>query len=176
MPKISQLPAAESITTDDLFVMVDNNVEPETKKVEAQKVLEFIRDNINEITLSQNSKCVNKISIRSPIIDFTSQGETNIFSVPSGFMFLIDSMEILTTQITGADVAPSFRFGNASNNQAYYSENATTSNSMGARHVIENPQNGIVAGITIKFGITVASTASSHEGVAIVNGSLIELS
>lgn len=127
------------------------------------------------IVLSENAEFTNKISVRSPIVNLKQTGDVNILTVPTGYMFAIDSMEILTTAISTPGTAPSVRFGNTLVNDAYYSAASTQSNSLGSRHIIENPQNAAASGTIITFGITSASTAESHSGCGIITGHLIRV-
>jgi hypothetical protein len=202
MPKISQLAQLSTVTADDLFVVVDNpSASPSTKRVTAQTLADFVgsglsfgsmaNQNSNNVTitggtisidglfnvgltLSSNSFSTAKMSARSPITNFKSVGQVSIFTVPTGYMFLVDTMEVVTTSITSAGTAPSVRFGIVGSEDLFYSSARSTSKSFGERHVIENPQNGVDAGSVVSFGITEASTATSHSGVAVVTGYLLK--
>jgi len=126
------------------------------------------------VTLGSTAISSPKVSIRVPV-DFTSVAETTMFTVPTDTMFLIDSMEVLTTDIATPGDAPTVRLGNTSEANAYYGPTQVTSNSVGARHIIENPQDGLVSGVTVTCGVTSASTAGSHSGFIKLTGELIEL-
>lgn len=128
------------------------------------------------ILLSLNADFTSKITVRSPIISFKETGDTSIFTVPSGYMFAIDSMEILTTEMSAPGAAPTVRFGTTSNYSEYYEESVTVSNGLGQRHIVENPQNAASQGTIVTFGITSASTASAHMGCGIITGCLIRIS
>lgn len=128
------------------------------------------------IVLSSDADFTSKITVRSPIVSFKTINDISIFTVPTGYMFAIDSMEILTTSISSPGSAPKVRFGTTSNYQEYYEENLTVSNGLGQRHIIENPQNAATQGTIVTFGITYASTASTHEGCGIITGCLIRVS
>jgi hypothetical protein len=129
----------------------------------------------NPIILSEDAAFTNKITIRSPIVNFKEIADTTIFEVPEGHMFSVDYMEILTTQITNPNNPPVVRFGNFSNLSAYYSPRETISNELGARHIIDNPQNSMVGGTIVTFGITSESYATSHFGCGIISGNLIKI-
>ena len=126
------------------------------------------------VTLSTNAFPTGKICIRSAIVDLKTVAETNIFTVPTGYMFLIDTMEIVTLSVTSAATAPTVRFGNTGNGAAYYGPTVSQSNSVGARHVVENPQDGATAGTVITFGVTSGSTATAHSGVGMITGYLLK--
>ena len=126
------------------------------------------------VTLGTNAFPTGKISVRSAIVDLKTVADTTIFTVPTGYMFLVDTMEIVTTSVTSPSAAPVVQFGNGGDGDAYYGPNQVTSNSVGARHIIENPQDGVVAGTAVAFGVTTASTASAHSGVGIVTGYLMK--
>jgi hypothetical protein len=191
-----------TVTADDLFVVVDNpSASPSTKRVTAQTLADFVGSGLSfgsmadqnsnnvtitggtisidglfnvGLTLSSNSFSTAKMSARSPITNFKSVGQVSIFTVPTGYMFLVDTMEVVTTSITSAGTAPSVRFGIVGSEDLFYAPARSTSNSFGERHVIENPQNGVDAGSVVSFGITEASTATSHSGVAVVTGYLLK--
>jgi len=127
------------------------------------------------VTLASDTYSNAKVSVRTPFVNFKTVAETNLFTVPNGYMFLIDTMEVLTTAVTGAATAPNVRFGNSGDSSAYYSADTTLSNSVGSRHVIDIPQDAAVAGTVVTFGITNASSATSHTGCGIVTGYLVKL-
>jgi hypothetical protein len=141
--------------------------------------LQYANENLNNpIILADNSGFVDKITIRSPEINFKVIGDTNIFEVPPNFMFLIDSMEIVVKTILGQLTLaqlPVIRFGNLDNPQIYYKDSIAYINKIGARHVLEIPQNAIYEGTTVTFGVSSASLGLIHTGYAIVHGSLIRV-
>jgi len=126
--------------------------------------------------LAPGSFSTSKVSIRSKIIDFKIQQETELFEVPPGYMFLVDSMEIITTSIVSPRIAPTVRFGYNGANSSLYGPKKIESNSKGYRHIIENPQSGITEGNALTFGVTITSSATHHEGVGVINGYLLKIS
>jgi hypothetical protein len=130
------------------------------------------------VTLATDSWSSARISVRSELRSLKSLTTTQIFTVPTGYMFLIDTMEIITTARSGAAAeAPFVSFGtSAGTTTDYYGPTQVTSNSPGARHIIENPQDGAAAGTVITFTVTTASTATIHTGAGIVTGYLLKLS
>lgn len=116
-----------------------------------------------------------KLVVQTPIISFKTETNTTIFTVPADHMFFIDTMEVITTSISSPGLAPVVQFGNTGDYSAYYSLNRTTSNSAGSRHVIQSPQNGITSGTSVTFGIQTASTAYSHNGIAVVTGYVLKV-
>lgn len=174
---------------------------PSTRKVTAQGLLDFVdtglgfgtlagqnQDNVTitggtisidglfnvGLSLASNSFSTAKMSARSPVTNFKNVGETTIFTVPSGYMFLVDTMELITTSISEAGVPPQVRFGITGSADLFYSSARSTSNSFGERHIVETPQNGVDAGSVVSFGITEGSTAATHQGVAVVTGYLLK--
>ena len=128
------------------------------------------------VALDESSWSTGELVVKSGVVNLKTVAEHNLFTVPTGYMFLVNSMEIVTTAISGADAAPSVRFGTSSSPADYHGPAAVTSNSVGARHIIENPQDGIAAGSTVTFGVTTGSTATSHSGCAVVKGYLFKIS
>lgn len=141
--------------------------------------LQYANENINNpIILADNASFVDKTTIRSPEINFKVVGDTNIFEVPPNFMFLIDSMEIVSKTILGQLTLPQLpiiRFGNLDDPQIYYKDSIAYVNTIGARHVLEIPQNAIYEGNTVTFGVSSPSLGLIHTGYAIVHGSLIRV-
>lgn len=127
------------------------------------------------IVLDSASSTATKLTIVSGIKDLRNIFDTNIFQVPDGHIFSIDSMEILTTEISDADQPPTVRFGNSGNAEAYYGPSIAESNMVGERHIIEFPQNGATAGTVVSMGVTLGSTAASHMGVGVVTGYLVQI-
>jgi hypothetical protein len=125
--------------------------------------------------LAEGATQCNLICLRSKIVNFKSVSETQIFTVPPGCIFLVDKMEILTTSISSAGDPPSIRFGKHGSSGELHESSAAQTNSIGERHIIESPQNGVVAGSIVTFGVTEASTAASHFGCGIVTGYLFTI-
>jgi hypothetical protein len=141
--------------------------------------LQYANENLNNpIILADNAGFVDKTTIRSPEIDFKVVGDTSIFEVPPNFMFLIDSMEIVVKTIIGQlnlSQLPVVRFGNLDEPQIYHKDSIAYINSIGARHVLEIPQNAIYEGTIVTFGVSSASLGAVHTGYAIIYGSLIRV-
>jgi hypothetical protein len=73
----------------------------------------------------------NLISIRSQLVNFKSVGETNMLTVPAGCMFLINTMEVLTTSISSPNSPPVVRFGKSSSPDEFYGPAIAYTNSVG---------------------------------------------
>jgi hypothetical protein len=127
------------------------------------------------LNLAVNSFSTAKVSIRSPIVNLKQIAENEIFTVPDNFMFLIDSMEILTTSISGINNSLQARFGNNLNPEEYYSASQINNFNIGDRHIVEISQNAAIPGSTVTFGVVSGSSASFHEGAGIIHGSLIKI-
>jgi len=116
-----------------------------------------------------------KLSIRSAIVDLKQIAENEIFTVPASHIFLIDSMEILTTIISGTNNTLQARFGNSIDPQEYYLPSQINNFNSGDRHIIEVAQNASLSGTTITFGVVTPSSADYHEGFGLIHGSLIKV-
>ena len=125
--------------------------------------------------LANSTKGIEKVSYRSAILNFLNTGATDILTVPSGFMLLIESIGILTLTITTPAQAPYLELGTASTLSAYLTNQQTSSNGVGAVQWFITPQNGISSGILLQVNITQASTAASHTGVILINGMLVPI-
>ena len=99
----------------------------------------------NPIDLAKDSDLMSFMAIRSPLINFKITGDTNIFTVPNGYVFFINAMDVITDNVTSPRTAPFFRFGNSESRDVYCQETQSKSNSNGLRHSIQSSQNDIVA-------------------------------
>jgi hypothetical protein len=104
------------------------------------------------------------------IINFKTVAQHSIYTVPVGYMFVIDSMEIITVTSTTPGTPPTVQFGTTLDTDLFLGPVATTSNSVGSRHVAEDPQDGAIAGVILSAGITQASSAAAHTGILIFKG------
>ena len=109
----------------------------------------------------------------SSLIDFTTTGNTNIYLVPDDFYLMIDTLEIVTLEITTPNVAPTVKFGTSTDDDLFFGPILSQSNATNTRHVAESPQNLITAGNTISGGVHSQSTAAVHTGLFIFTGYLI---
>jgi hypothetical protein len=124
------------------------------------------------IRLDSDGDFLNNVSLRSSEIDFTNSGYLDIFSVPYGCMFFINSIEILTTSLESKGEPPSIKLGDQIDDSCYYKETFIASNNLGSRHIIEDPQEASLEGTTIRLSVGTPSTAIIHKGFCIINGVL----
>lgn len=106
-------------------------------------------------------------------INFKITGNYNILTVPNNYLFMIDTMEVLTTDTNNASSAPYIKFGNTNDLQAYKTPIQTTSNSTYSRHIFDSPQDAVPAGTIITASISTGSTAINHSGFLLFKGTLI---
>jgi hypothetical protein len=111
----------------------------------------------------------------SSVIDFTVTGNTNIYRVPDDYALMIDTLEIVTLSITGAAIAPTVKFGTSADDDLFFGPTLSESNAANARHVAEIPQNLVSATTFVSGGVHTKSTATTHIGLFIFTGYLIEL-
>ena len=127
------------------------------------------------VVLLSDSFSTGEISIRSSLIDFTSIGQINVFIVPTGYVFLINSMEIITLEVNLLEKEPTINFGNSTSTNEYYGPFICNSTTVGSRHICQVPQNGIEENTIITIGVTETSTADVHRGVGVISGFLLKL-
>lgn len=127
---------------------------------------------VNPSLESTDGNKSNYLVLVSPVINFKTVADTNIFTVPAGHFFFVQQMEVITTAITSPGSAPYVRFGKVGSLALFQSIIQTTSNSLLARHSIDSTANGQEGSFTATFGITTASTATEHKGVAVIKGYL----
>lgn len=121
----------------------------------------------------QNSS-TNFKTVRSNKINFKTSTNYRLYTVPANYLFLVDSMEIISSDVQNSADAPYISFGNSSDSGAYTPGMQTTSNSQYSRHILNNPQDAIPAGTVLTVSILTGSTATIHSGHCIFKGSLIE--
>jgi hypothetical protein len=127
--------------------------------------------------LETNSTGAGLICFRSPSVNFKTVSDTAIYTVPSDYLFLLNTMEVLTTSISGAGTAPTIRFGYGGGSpdyDSYLSARVTTSNSEYSRHIFDKPKNAINSSTILTGGVTIASTATSHSGYFLITGFLVK--
>lgn len=127
--------------------------------------------------LETNAKGSHLVCIRSPSINFKTVADTSVYTIPSNHLFLLNTMEVLTTSISGAGTAPTIRFGYggvSADYDAYLTATTTTSNANNSRHIFDKPKNAIESSTIITGGVTVASTATAHSGYFLITGFLIK--
>jgi hypothetical protein len=108
-------------------------------------------------------------------ISFTQTGSYDIYTVKAGDLFLIDQMEVITTNCSFPVSAPYVSFGNELS-LSYYSGFQTISNSTNSRDVVWYPQNAAPAGTRLTVSIITGSTATGyHSGVMGFRGSLLKI-
>jgi len=116
-----------------------------------------------------------KICIKTRLLDFTINDSSVIFTVPKNYMFMIDSIEIITINVTSPNNPPHVKFGVNNEDSMLFGPKSVNSNSIGARHIIENPQQGLVEDSYVTVSIQTPSTAASHYGVGVINGYLLKV-
>jgi hypothetical protein len=129
----------------------------------------------NPLLLESDSLYVEKLSVRSSFVNFKEVKATNIFTVPSGYVFSIDSFEVLVTQMVSPGDAPVVSFGNNLNLSEYCEPIRLMANSIGGRHIIENPQNAVFENLSVLANVSLASSANIHGGFIVISGSLIKI-
>ena len=116
-----------------------------------------------------------KVCIKTKILDFTKIKNTNIFKVPKDHMFMIDSIEVITLYIETPENPPSVRFGINGFNDFLLESKEMNINGIGARHIIDDPYQGLPQEVQVTMGVTKKSTAKYHKGVGLIKGYLIKI-
>ena len=160
----------------DLVVQGDAYAQTNKKLATEEHVANAVTLGGTALILSPDVKFTNKITVRSAITNLKTVGERSVLTVPSNYKFLIESMEVVTTDITNPGDPPWVRFGNSLSNSEYYESSPMLSSAEGARYVIESPQNAAASGTVVTFGVTVASGADAHMGAALITGYLMSVS
>lgn len=165
------------VGTDDHFVLRSNTDSNDSIDVSNRKLIGSW--NINNVsgyvtTGFLQTGIIGQNFIKSNKINFKQTGLYNLYTVPNNHFFMIDEMEILTSNLSNAGDAPYIKFGNLTNDQEYQIATQTTSNSQYSRHIFANPQDAITGGNSLIFTIATGSTAVMHSGYGIIKGYLIQ--
>lgn len=168
------------VVTADFWRSNNNNVNITGGTISGISTLEASRISVDGflntgVSLSGNSFSTSRVSIRSPISDLTQIAQIEIFSVPSDYMFLIDSMELLTISISEPDSNLRIKIGNSLKDDEYYENSSVNFNSTGDRHIIDVAQNATLSNSTINFTIINPSSSLTHQGVCIIHGTLMKI-
>lgn len=124
-------------------------------------------DNPHEVTALQTGGIV----AITTATDFKSSGATTLYTVPTGKTFFIDSMEVVTTAISGTNSALTTKFGKSTDDDAYQTNTLTTANAVGDRHIYDSPSVGVSAGTIITGSVgTASNAATSHTGYFVLKG------
>ena len=165
------------VGTDDHFVLRSNTDSNDSVDVSNRKLIGSW--NINNVsgyvtTGFLQTGIIGQNFIKSNKINFKQTGLYNLYTVPNNHFFMIDEMEILTSNLSSAGDAPYIKFGNLINDQEYQTATQTTSNSQYSRHIFANPQDAVTGGSSLIFTIATGSTAIMHSGYGIIKGYLIQ--
>jgi hypothetical protein len=114
------------------------------------------------------------VTIASASIDFVT-GATprtvNVYTVPTGYSFVLDQIDTVTTSVTNAGLDPVITFGNSGNHSAY--EATHLKGTWFYWYSVPPIQQTAPAGTVITATITANSTATAQTGVVALNGYLI---
>lgn len=113
----------------------------------------------------------------SQLVDFEA-GNTDydLLTVPAGHIFLMDTFEVVCVAGTAVTNAADVHCGSTADPIELVPDTQLEAVAPTFRHVFDDPQNSIEAGITIVGGVgTTASTATTHTGYFIITGYLLKL-
>lgn len=126
------------------------------------------------LILESNTFSTSKICIRSPITDFTQNNSIDIFSTPDDYMFLFDSLEVVTISSVGINTTLKIKVGDDNNSSEFLNDSLIQTSSSGDRHIVDVAHNAVLPSRTLNFEITHPSSATFHNGFVAINGSLIK--
>jgi hypothetical protein len=132
----------------------------------------FISNPLRE--LPDGAQVLGRVCVASPLTDFKVSENVEILSPPDGYLLMIDVMEIVVAVSSGSGQLPVVNFGNSNDPGAYKTEFQLTDGSVGARHILSDPQNCISPGTIVTFGVSTPSGFSEHKGFGIITGSLLK--
>jgi hypothetical protein len=112
-------------------------------------------------------------------VDLTSVAQTDMYTVPTGKLFVIDELEVVVTEITGAGAVATIRFG-TDGAEAEILAAVALDAAMLVQYGREYWTKGallktvLAAGEILEFGVTVAGTSTTHVATIIARGLLID--
>lgn len=107
-------------------------------------------------------------------INFKQTGIYNLYTIPNGYFFSIDSMEIITTDVSALISPPYVEFGDNINQSGYLSLYQTSSSTIYNRDIIDSASDLIIGNTVINGTIYSGSIGTSHSGFLIYKGYLIK--
>jgi hypothetical protein len=137
-----------------------------------------------------------KIMVRSELITFKQgdvavAGSYNLFEVPQGYMFFVNTMEVIITgfDLGDSDVGsvgpPNISFSSYDDSRSgdptiiHHGPALTTNMSLGSRHIIESPLDGIAQGSMFSFNLIDGFTSNGSDdiitGYAVATGYLLRI-
>jgi hypothetical protein len=107
------------------------------------------------------------------LINFQTVTDTNMFTIPTGFTFNTNDLEVITK--TGTPGVPAtVRFGVSTDRDKFQTAIQTTSNVPNERHIFASPEPGENAAVILSAGVTSGSNAA-HTGYFILRGYLLKV-
>lgn len=172
---------ANAITADELYITeITRSILQESGSTNFGDTLDDTHtftgsvDITGSITADGNNLSNVSVVKKTGVIDWTSNGTTNIYTVPSNSEFLIDGFDTYTIFQSGSSGEfPTASIGTTSDNSQFISETGLQISGSGGRHVFGNPQNVLFGGETISVTVISGSTHAGHTGRVLVKGILI---
>jgi hypothetical protein len=95
----------------------------------------------------------------------------NVYTVPTGYLLVLDSIDVVTQSVTNQGTNPTITIGTATNTTAY---EQTHQQGTAGWLWANAPQNQTVpAGTTITATVTANATSTAQSGIVVINGYLI---
>lgn len=110
-------------------------------------------------------------------VDLKTTGAVDILTVPAGHAVALDSIELVTRAITGADPenGPVVSVGTTANPAEFADAVTLVTTADNVRHVLGNPQDEVDGPTTVRLTVGTASGATTHSAAVVLRGSLRRL-
>lgn len=112
--------------------------------------------------------------IKSSKINFKSTGIQNLYTVPNSYLFNIDTMEVICSDLNSLTGAPYVMFGYSGNISGYQTTFQTNANYLYARDIRATASDSITGGVILNATIYSGAIGFSQSGFLIVRGYLIK--
>lgn len=112
--------------------------------------------------------------IKSSKINFKSTGIQNLYTVPNNYLFNIDTMEVICSDLTSLSAAPYLMFGNSGNISGYQTLFQTNANYQYARDIRAIASDSITGGVILNATVYSGAVGTIQSGFLIIKGYLIK--
>ena len=118
---------------------------------------------------------IENVFTKTATVDYTATGQTTLFTVPTGYKFIATRGTAPVSAITGSGTPATQQWGESGDTDALSAPSAASADAVDeADSAIFTNMPIFTAGEVVQFGITVASTYTTHTGLVALHGFLIE--
>ena len=109
-------------------------------------------------------------------VDLTAVAQTDIYTVPAGYRFIVEDVQIVIDSITGAAAMPTIQFGIDGDEAGWVGATQldASMNAANEREIWEAIQDALPAATVFEFGVTIGGASTTHVATVVIRGYLLE--